>query len=74
MKDREALRGSASRITSIFSSKDNSEEEKKGFRDRQKYMRLNFLMLSAVLKEAKKTSKRKGKRHFHSFLFLHPRS
>jgi len=67
MNDRKALKGSASRITSIFSSKDKGEEEKETLRDRQKYMRLNFLMLSSVLKEAKKNLKEQGKRSFSFF-------
>lgn len=67
MNDRKALRGSASRITSVFSSKDKGGEEKETLRDRQKYMRLNFLMLSTVLKEAKKNLKEKEKKTFSFF-------
>lgn len=67
MKDRKALKGSASRITSLFSSKGRNEEEKKDFRERQKYMRLNFLILSALLKDAKKNLKESEKKSFSFF-------
>jgi len=67
MNNRKTLQNSASRITSLFSTKEKKEDRVKSVHERQKYMRLNFLLLTAVLKEAKNNQKEKEKRTFSFF-------
>lgn len=64
MNDKCTLKGSVERITSLFSSKKGKEESKKTPLEKQKYMRLNFLFLTTLIKETKKYQEGKRETSF----------
>lgn len=57
MKEKNALKNSVGRIASLFLSKEKKADKQEKKNEKQKYMRLNFILLNAAFNAAKKNKK-----------------